>query len=269
MSDKIRENFNKYSDKYDGNAIVQKEMANVLIQMILSEKERFDSIFEIGCGTGYFSSLIVDNLSYSNFFLNDISENMLSLTKTNLENSKNCFYLNGDFENYDLDSLNKEVISQVDLVAANAVFQWFSDLNKSFSKIRNMIKKEGYFIFSTFIENTFYELDASFKLTFQRLKKNYIKPTLDMKNEEEIFSFLKQNDFSIVKSRVENYKFYFDHPKTFLKNVKDIGANSNRGENIKVGVMRKMFENYINLFSNDEGKISASYRVLYCLCKVR
>lgn len=51
-------NFNKKFDTYDENAIVQKKVASHLIELIKeikNDKSSFESVLEIGCGTGIFT----------------------------------------------------------------------------------------------------------------------------------------------------------------------------------------------------------------------
>ncbi|MCK5780142.1 MAG: malonyl-[acyl-carrier protein] O-methyltransferase BioC, partial [Psychrilyobacter sp.] len=62
-------NFNNKFDKYDENAHVQKKVAIKLMSLL--PKESYNSIFEIGCGTGILSKEINKKINYNNFFIND------------------------------------------------------------------------------------------------------------------------------------------------------------------------------------------------------
>ncbi|HOV13872.1 MAG TPA: malonyl-ACP O-methyltransferase BioC [Spirochaetota bacterium] len=256
----VKENFNKYAEKYDENAVVQKTMADELFNNLKKYKDIFNNILEIGCGTGNLSSLLINNLKYDKIFLNDISEKMIQRTSENINDKDKVNFLNENFE--DLKSNKK-----FELICSSATFQWFNNLDKSFSKIYEMLNQNGILLFSTFIEDTFSELDNSFKLTYQEMNLPYKKVTLDFKNKDDILLFLKKNNFLIENSYVKEYKYYFNHPKEFLRSVREIGAKVNSDEITKVSVMRKMFDNYIKLYQNEERKIVATYKVFYCICK--
>lgn len=260
MDNKVKDNFNKYSISYDTNAIVQKEMSNFLMDKILNKRRDFDNIFEIGCGTGYFSSLIIKNLVFNNLFLNDISENMINKTEENIQEKENCFFLNCDFEKYQSDI-------KYDLICSNAVFQWFKDIKGAFSKISLMLNGKGTLAFSTFISETFFELDTAFGETYKQLNMPPKKHTLNFIDKETLIKYLNENGLLIDDISTKDYTFYFEHPKDFLKSVKDIGANSGQNDNTKISIMRKMFINYIDLFGNESGQIPATYKVFYCICR--
>ena len=67
-------NFNKKFDTYDENAIVQKKVASHLIELIKeikNDRNSFESILEIGCGTGIFTRDFLNNYSPNRIILND------------------------------------------------------------------------------------------------------------------------------------------------------------------------------------------------------
>ena len=63
--------FNKQFENYYYNAIVQKEVAKKLLTFI-DKSKKYDTILELGCGTGIFTKIIKSNLIFSSLDLNDI-----------------------------------------------------------------------------------------------------------------------------------------------------------------------------------------------------
>ena len=64
----INRQFSKACDTYESDAFIQKKMAEHLMFMLCSKS--FFKILEIGSGTGYLTSLIVNQLDYRSLFLN-------------------------------------------------------------------------------------------------------------------------------------------------------------------------------------------------------
>ena len=62
-------NFDKKFDRYDENAHIQKIVAKKLINLV--PKKKYDTIFEIGAGTGILTKNIITNLKYKNLLVND------------------------------------------------------------------------------------------------------------------------------------------------------------------------------------------------------
>ncbi|OHD06670.1 MAG: malonyl-[acyl-carrier protein] O-methyltransferase BioC [Spirochaetes bacterium GWC1_27_15] len=258
LTEKIRQNFSKHSTDYDTNAKVQKEMANELIDLIKNQGV-FKKIFEIGCGTGFFSKLLLD-LAPETIILNDISPKMLELTKNELIDHQNIQFIESNFENYQLKN-------KFDLITGNATFQWFKNIFPTFTKIFNSLEKSGVLAFSTFIDGTFFELDKAFKQTYLDERLPYKKHTLSFYSEDEIKECLERIGFKIIDSYTKDYVFYFSHPKEFLKSVHQIGAASFSQDTVKYSIMKKMFENYIKIFQNNTNLIPATYKVLFVIGK--
>ena len=62
----LKQKFENSMPKYDDNAIVQKEMAQVLIEKLINEAgNEFQNVLELGCGTGILTSLILEKIDYN------------------------------------------------------------------------------------------------------------------------------------------------------------------------------------------------------------
>ena len=105
----IRRKFSRASGTYEQKAAVQSQMARQLISYL--EKKEYDSVLEVGCGTGYLSSLLIQNFRINKLILNDISESMLSYCRAKFSCITSvdylffyhvffCFFLFGLFDYY-------------------------------------------------------------------------------------------------------------------------------------------------------------------------
>jgi len=87
FENKVKQNFDKYASDYEDNVYVQKQMANTLLEMLVSNNnKKAENIFDIGCGTGGFTKKLLDIYKPDKISVNDISEKMITITQRKLKN---------------------------------------------------------------------------------------------------------------------------------------------------------------------------------------
>jgi malonyl-CoA O-methyltransferase len=261
MPENIKHNFNKNAFTYDEYAGVQKKMA-LSLKDIIPVNKNIRKIFEAGCGTGILSEMLLESLKPGTIVLNDLSPQMLEITKGKLLKYKaGIDFAEGDFERI-------ETGSGFDLVAANAVFQWIKNIDSLFKKVNLMLNKNGLFAFSIFTDGTFSELDSSFRKTYEELGFPYRKHILELRTDNEVRISLENSGFRLKECIASDYVYHFENPSDFLSSVHRIGANTGAKSKVKYSVMKKMFENYKKDFTGKNGLVEATYRVLYCLAEI-
>ena len=67
----VHDRFAKNLENYNENAKIQKRMAERLLTFIKNRSPK--NILEIGCGTGFLTKLVSENLSYESFKLQELS----------------------------------------------------------------------------------------------------------------------------------------------------------------------------------------------------
>ena len=90
---KVKEHFSKASGTYENSACVQYAMAKTLNGMI--DEREYDSVLEIGCGTGVLSQLFVKKHSFLSLILNDLSDSMRDRATLPLEYMDNIAVIQG------------------------------------------------------------------------------------------------------------------------------------------------------------------------------
>ena len=92
---KVKDSFDEGADCYDKHSSIQKEISKNLLDLFFNElkqnKEEF-SLLELGCGTGFCSKKISENLSLTRIHLLDISNKMIKKSKIRFKN-QNVFFL--------------------------------------------------------------------------------------------------------------------------------------------------------------------------------
>lgn len=89
----IKQRFSKSLKSYNECAVVQKQMAKKMFSMIKGNS--FNNILELGCGTGFVTKLVNENIQYNCYDVIDIVENCEEYIK-NI--SQRINFINTDIE---------------------------------------------------------------------------------------------------------------------------------------------------------------------------
>ena len=200
----IKKRFSRKLNSYNENAKVQKSMAEILVNSVISSvNERHKSILEIGCGTGLLTKLTVEKISYENYAALDIVPECEKYIK---EIHSDIKFISKDVEEY-LD----ETVEKFDLIISNASLQWVENLPKFVDKLVQKLLPNGVLAFSTFgVEN--------FREIYYVLGKTL--PYLSKKELEEKLSEYKP----IIEEEVR--VLAFNSPKEVLKHIQNTGVNA-------------------------------------------
>ncbi|MGL5052387.1 MAG: methyltransferase domain-containing protein [Cetobacterium sp.] len=186
--------FDEFLKNYDEYAFVQKKVAQKLIGF-LEKDHQFQTVLEIGCGTGIYSKKLTSHIKYKDIILNDIfdSENYVS----HIERSK---FIIGDMDKFEYEKYS--------LITSSSVFQWSKDLDGLLDKISMATDK---LLFSIYVDRNLLEIENNFGVGLKYSK------------HENIFNKLK-NSFKIVKYEVESIVLEFSTPLEALKHLKYTGV---------------------------------------------
>jgi malonyl-CoA O-methyltransferase len=231
--------FSKHAKSYDRYAQLQKSMAERLASLLPDPLP--NNILEIGCGTGLFSRHLLTH-PIKKLILNDISPGMLEILSNSLAIAENTEILPGNAERICFES--------IDLICANAVFQWFQKTQETLMKFNQVLTKNGEMIFSTFGPKTLIEF---------REAANLISP-IELYNIETWKKMFEDSGFIIKDLEVETRKIFFSSTMTLLKNLQQIGATPIRM--LKTGGLRKLMRDYDSRFSTTQG-VYATWELYY------
>ncbi|HLR79207.1 MAG TPA: malonyl-ACP O-methyltransferase BioC [Bacillota bacterium] len=261
----LQKRFSKQATTYDEYASVQKKMAAHLIhqlehRLINNESSSPQHILEIGCGTGYLTSILLEKFPDAVITAVDLSPGMIDVARKRFDEQKINFIC-GDIEQLNLDQT-------FDLIISNATFQWFNHLEVTLQKLCYALKETGWLTFSTFGERTFHELYTSYE---QALSKLNIQKRTRLGQSFYSSQHLKkvcQSGHNELPVEVEVAEAEiiesFPSVKAFFKSLKKIGANnSNREAHMqRPSVFKQLISIYENQYSKDD-VIPATYHCLF------
>jgi len=231
--------FTKYARSYDRHARLQKMMAERLASFL--PKEIPNQVLEIGCGTGLFTKHLLAH-KIKKIILNDISNEMVKRLQAKLSLPRTTRIMVG----------NAEVMKFqiVDMIAANAVFQWFKKPADTLRLLKSYVKPEGNLIFSTFGPSTL----AEFRKTASVKSPALLLPFNKWKN------FIKDAGFILKSSASEVHKSFYPSTLTLLKNLQQLGAAPIRMTSHEG--LRHLIRSYDENFSTNQG-VYATWELFY------
>jgi len=249
--------FGRMAKQYDKYAVVQKRTGEYL-QELVAEAGPFETILEIGCGTGFFTKKLIQLYPSAQITASDISLKMLQAAKENLVGFSNIQYILADGENPDM-------IKTFDLIVSNAAFQWFNDYNSAFKQLMDRLKPGGQLMYATFGQHTFHELRQSFSSAEEFFKLE--------KSGQHGPDFISLEELSVISKKLnmqaefqeENMIENFPSVKEFLLSVKKAGANNavnKRKPFVNRSLMLRMIKEYEQQFCR-LGCVPATYHVIY------
>lgn len=236
---RIIESFSRHARGYDRYAHLQSSMAERLASLL---PDPFPArVLEIGCGTGIFTRhLLVRRVG--KLVLNDIAPAMIDLLKTRLTLPESAKIVLGNAE--------RLRFQKVDLIAANAVFQWFREPGKTLERLAGCLSPGGRIVFSTFGPATLKE----FRETAQLESPTTLHSLSHWKR------LLIRSGFTVVEAHSETRQTFHPSALALMKNLQQIGAAPFRM--IRPGVLRKALREYDTAFTNSQG-VYASWELLY------
>jgi len=159
----IQVKFSRAADSYDSYAKVQTEVAQRLAAKIIPSKgiSEVNTILELGCGTGNFTSLLANKFPAAKIAALDFSPEMIAKANNKLHKN-NIEFICAEGEKF----LEKAADKSFDLIASNGSLQWFTDHDRSLENIARLLLPGGTFLCSIFGPDSLKKLGLGLKMLF-------------------------------------------------------------------------------------------------------
>ena len=240
----VAQRFAKAGQSYVEHAVVQKQISAQLFEYLKSYcPKTFDSVLEIGCGSGNLTHLFQTHFQFEQLFLNDLYADV----EQHFSTIQNIAWLIGDIEQLTLPQ-------SLDAVISSSALQWMTDLPTLLHRIHDALKPKGYLGFSTFGENNLIEIK---KLTGQGL--NYY-------SSEVLKQKLEESGFEIVFIEEEQKHLYFDHPKSVLQHLKATGVTATAKSHRWTKQSLQQFYSDYQQFHDEQG-FRLTYHPIYVIAR--
>lgn len=242
--------FAQAGKSYTQHAVVQKQIAQQLFDLIRKfyPKTHTKSVFEIGCGSGNLSHLLMQNLNIQHLVLNDLYVQV----QQHFPTDQKLEWCIGDIE-------QQEFPQHLDLIVSSSALQWIDDLEAIFQKSYRSLNSDGYLCFSTFGQKNLQEIKT---LTGQGLTYLSI---------ETIQEKLRNSGFDVLYLSEQVEHLNFQYPKQVLQHLKATGVTAT-ASNFRwtKQTLQDFYSNYQKfMHQNESGEkfYSLTYHPIYCIAR--
>ncbi|ACT00141.1 malonyl-ACP O-methyltransferase BioC [Paenibacillus sp. JDR-2] len=264
----IQRQFNRSAaGSYDIHADVQRTMAAELAKSIIERNSRGKAtepkILEIGCGTGQFTELLLNQWPHVSITALDLAPAMIHTAEQRFKSrqSANIRFLQADVEIWAVEAPS----DSFDLIVSNACFQWLSHPRQTISHLKRFLREGGSLVFTTFGPNTFLELHQAFAEVYHAYGMEPQRHGLSVLSTNQWEEVLAEAGFSTIYCQQDTQKETYASPRDFLRSIKSMGASHSEAIPIDGLSPRKLFNEMYKVYEekfNMKDGIVATYEWL-------
>lgn len=238
-------------DTYDRHALAQQHINQRLSKMLQKYgQHQFDSVLEIGCGSGDLTRLLAEQCQVRSWWLNDLNMAALERVKQRLSLT-NSQLLAADAEQLDH---SLALHAQFDLVASASTVQWFEQPQRLLYLAQQALPAQGLLLFSTFLPDNLLEIK---RLT--QVGLNYPTKTTWLK--------WLQHAFELLAFDIDPITLEFDSPSAVLRHLQATGVTATNRTFWTKGRLQDFYQSYQRHFSAPNGQVHLSYAPLLVLAR--
>ena len=207
--------FNRAAATYEQQAILQRRIAERMVERLELMKIEPGWLLDVGSGTGYGARLLSRRYKQARILVFDLAHNML------LEARRRApwFFSQERYVRGDAESLPFGA-SSVDMIFSNLTLQWCNDLDQAFHEFRRVLKVNGLLMFSTFGPDTLKELRASWA---EIDVASHVHAFIDM---HDVGDALIRAGFESPALDVEYFTLTYKDIYALMRDLKSLGASN-------------------------------------------
>lgn len=235
---------------------LHKEVAERLSDRLDDVVRDFPLALDLGCHGGDVAQVIGKRGGIKTLIQCDLSEGMIKRA-----NQQNALSLVADEEVLPFGS------ETFDLIISNLSLHWVNDLPGALLQINRALKPDGLFIGAMFGIETLRELRQSLsdaEIAIEGGLSPRISPFADVRDAGML---LQRAGFNLPVVDSDAITVSYETPLKLLKDLKGMGENNKVLERRKTvtrrDVMFKALEGYISEFTGEDGRVPATFQVLY------
>ena len=262
---RVRASFDAAAEHYDDVAVLQREIAERILERLDLVKLQPHTILDIGAGTGIATHALSKRYKKSRVIAFDLAPNMLKQARQrgNLLHKLMARrgFICGDAEHLPFAD------NSVDLIFSSSTLQWCSNLDHTFTELKRILKPGGLLMFSTFGPDTLKELRQSWQAADTNVDENpnkniHVHDFIDM---HDIGDAMLRAGLADPVMDVENFTLTYSDAYQLMRELKTLGAHNvatdRRHSLTGKSRVKKMLAAYETLRSN--GSLPATYEVVY------
>jgi len=254
----VARRFDRSSSTYDQHADIQKQMALRLLQTLDRFEQPIRRICEIGCGTGYFTNLLIQKYPEVELVAVDLAPKMIETAREKIPNPNIHWYIS------DAEDVQSYLSGKYDLIISNATIQWLSNPKETVGFWAEALQPNGLLLASTFGEDTFQELTTLFRKLERQRGLRPGQHHLAMHSTSFWRDLWEQSGLNSIDIQEDWEKVSYPNCRSFLQEIKATGANystSNTPSLANHQLLKNVMEEYDQLYGEGT-KVYATYHVI-------
>ena len=251
---KVASSFSKSAQDYSEHAVLQRTVAERLLERLELVSISPKVIIDVGSGPGGAARQLAKRYKGAQVLQLDLSMEMLNQSR--FEDSRffsKQKYICGDAESLPL------VKNSAELVFSSLMLQWCNDLDAAFTQIKSTLTRQGLFLFATLGPDTLKELRASWAELDDGV---HVNTFIDM---HDVGDALVRAGFVEPVMDVENIIMTYEDCSSLMKDLKTLGANNANDDRSKGLTGKNKIENLESAYEKyrTDGRLPATYEVVY------
>lgn len=258
----VRRSFGNAAKSYDGNAFLQREIADRLFERLEYIKLQPLTALDVGCGTGYATAKLRERFAAANIIGLDMAPQMLDAARTRAKSAPWFKRITGRAPALTWLCSDAEVLpfknETIDLVISNLTLQW-CDPERVAKEVARVLKPNGLFMFTTLGPDTLKELRVAFRAIDD---KPHVNKFVDM---HDVGDILVHSGFADPVMDQEIVTLTYTELKPLLKELKGIGAHNVLSGRSKGLMGRERWQCMVTAYEafRKNGRLPATYEVVY------
>lgn len=258
FSANVRAAFNRAAVAYDKEALVQRTSAKMLADILPTSLDR-PRICELGCGTGFLTTLLLQRFRSAEIIAIDASPAML-------EQARRACRTSGDAPDRRVAFVEANVCEyalprDLDLCVSSSSLQWMEPLQALFPRVRDALRPHGRCVFLLVLGGTYRELHALRRELFPEKI-----PSGRMRSAPEVVSLLEDAGLRVQQQAIRSFQLAAPSAWELMKSLSATGvacgAVSSSGTRLNRTELLQLAAEYEARFRRaDGGGVVASYEV--------
>ncbi len=214
----MRAAFEQSAEHYDGVTILQREVANRLLERLDILKMIPNTILDLGSGTGYCSERLAAHYPKARITSLDLASAMVTKTRARFSRwsrlRRGHQFVCGDAESLPFAD------NSFEMIFSNLTIQWCEDLETTFGELRRVLKPGGVLLYTTLGPDTLRELRASWATVDSQV---HVNTFLDM---HDVGDAMLRARLAEPVMDMEQLTMVYDDAMTLMRDLKTLGAHN-------------------------------------------
>ncbi|MBE9610129.1 malonyl-ACP O-methyltransferase BioC [Chitinilyticum piscinae] len=254
--------FDRAAQSYDAAAVLQREVADRMLERLALMRIEPVRVLDAGCGTGYALPGLRQRFGSAELLALDLAPGMLRVVQQKQSGFRQLFGLLdrqkalplcGDIEALPLAD------ASVDVIWSSLTLQWCNTPDRAFAEFRRVLRPGGLLLFATLGPDTLHELRTAFAGVDGY---SHVNQFIDM---HDLGDALGQQGFSGPVMDMEYLTLTYPDARAVMRDLKDIGA-ANHMHGRRSGMMgRAAWQRVVAQYEalRRDGVLPCTYEVIY------